>query len=161
MASVTVALPSNEADVFASRVSYALPQNSRLSLGSSLSINGSTELFFAYLDLPRTESTVRLRLSASQAVADPNVAGPEFSDQMESAGTIHFVASNGSTLTITGISDATEPYQWSPSNLTAIKAFAEAIVLLTNRALTVTFDDNAAGNRAPHHNSYRRESDHC
>ena len=62
---------------------------------------------------------------------------------MEQNGTIKLTASNGDTLTLTGISDATEPYQWSPSNIAAVRTFATTLNGLTDRSLTVVFNDNA------------------
>ena len=47
-------------------------------------------------------------------------------------------------LTVTGISDSTEPYSWSPINSAEVVAFANHVAGLTDRSLTVTFNDNAA-----------------
>ena len=62
---------------------------------------------------------------------------------METAGTVTVMASDGSTLTVTGISDSTEPYNWIPTNITDVIAFADALAGLADRSLTVTFNDNA------------------
>ena len=62
---------------------------------------------------------------------------------MEATGTIHFVASDGSELTVTGITDSTDPYSWTPSNATALYAFANIVGGLSDRSLTITFNDNA------------------
>ena len=67
---------------------------------------------------------------------------------METSGTITFVASDSQSVTVTGISDATEPYEWEPSNVTAIRALADHIAGLTDQSLTVTFNDNAATDHA-------------
>ena len=69
--------------------------------------------------------------------------GPEFSDQMETAGTITCVASDAETVVVTGISDATEPYFWSPPNQVDVAAFADHIAGLADQSLTVTLNDNA------------------
>ena len=62
---------------------------------------------------------------------------------MEASGTITFVASSNDTLVITGISDSTEPYAWTPANSTDAAAFYALFGGLTDKSLTVTFNDNA------------------
>ena len=61
---------------------------------------------------------------------------------MEMSGTITLVASDNEVLVLTGISDSTEPYSWTPSNFVAAKAFSDHVAGLGDRALTVTLNDN-------------------
>ena len=46
---------------------------------------------------------------APDQMTSETVVGPEFSAAMELSGSITFTASDGSTVTVTGIADATEP----------------------------------------------------
>ena len=67
---------------------------------------------------------------------------------MENSGTITIVASNGDSLTVTGISDSSEPYVWNPSNIADVNTFANTLQGLADQSLTVTFNDNAVVNTA-------------
>lgn len=59
---------------------------------------------------------VSLQLSASADDASlGGAAGPDLSDDFEANGLVTFTGPAGS-LTVRGIGDATEPYQWTPSN---------------------------------------------
>lgn len=72
------------------------------------------------------------------------LAGQDFSSQMEQNGTIAVTASNGDTLSIAmGGADSREPYQWTPSNSAEVHTFANTLAGLSDRSLTVTFDDGA------------------
>ena len=48
----------------------------------------------------------------------------------------------GNSVIITGISDSTEPYSWVPTNNVDVLTFALHVNSLTDRSLTVTFNDN-------------------
>ena len=149
MASVTVTISDNTVRTFEfggeTAIDWTLSQGSYLSLGTALSQDGITELFlgrvFAYFTGVPVD-LMGIRIASSQSV-NSNDAGPDFSDQMESSGTITFVAEDGSSVEVTGIGDATEPYFWTPSNSAAVLAFFSGVDGLTGQSLTVTFDDNA------------------
>lgn len=144
MASVTITIPNTNWLTFSSTILRWRPTSpsSHISLGMSLSVGGGTELFLGELVFPlgtRTVFDVQLS-TGTEASQDP---GPEFTDQMEASGTITCTASDDSTLVITGIGDATEPYRWSPSNLDAVRSFGSNLNSLADRTLIVTFNDNA------------------
>ena len=141
----TVTLPSGQISIQTAVIGWA-ESGANLDLGASLSVDGATSLYFQRFFLVRENrgagtGRVELQLNATESGVD-QVGGPEFSDQMEQNGTITIVASDGETVVITGISDATEPYQWIPSNAAAVAAFAEHVVGLADRTLTITFNDN-------------------
>ena len=142
MASVTITIPNSE---FQSGPTFAgwTDISPNISIGDSLSVNGATEMFLAILTLPRGTAANFYMNFGPTTGGSGGEAGPEFSAQMETSGSITIVASDNSSLVITGISDATEPYVWSPSNLVDVRAFAGGLVSLTDGSVTVTFNDNA------------------
>ena len=139
MASATITVPNT---------GWTLPSatavlwEGAVSLGMLLSADGATEIFLARLGF--TAGNFNFSLSLSDGVEPPSQSGPEFSTVMEDNGTIDFTASNGSTLTLTGIADSTEPYSWMPSNHAEQQAFATVLRGLSDRSLTVVFNDNAS-----------------
>ena len=144
MASVQITFPEPSL-IFSSAVGWT--PAFRPALGVALSADGATPLYFAHLDLHRTSPFIgRITLylaSVATGGPAPATAGPEFSDQMEQSGRITFTASNGESVTVSGISDATEPYQWIPANSSAVAGLAETIATLVDKSLTITFDDGA------------------
>ena len=64
-------------------------------------------------------------------------AGPEFTTEFESTGTIT-IDLEGQTLVLTGISDASEPYSWNPSNQAEILVFVNATLSLVTGASLAT-----------------------
>ena len=154
MASVTITLPSSAYFTTQTvKVRYGLPVHSRLSLGISLSVDGNTEIYLQGITLASgpISDPVEIRLTRSQTEpeSEPGVSGPDFSTQMENFGTIRYVASDGTTLVLIGISDSTEVYKWTPSNIGEVYVFANHIFSLADRSLVVTFNDNTS-------NTYRR-----
>ena len=147
MASVTVIIPNTSWSVTTTVVQWAPGVGvDFVSLGSILAATPGQELFLGRLTIPRaasSSSSMSLQLAPMNAGTFPSTAGPEFSTQMETSGTITLVASDSETLVLTGIDDATEPYVWSPSNASELRAFADHLAGLLDRSLTVTFDDNA------------------
>ena len=147
MASVTVTLPESDEfiDSDTSRVGWFYPDGSltpRPSLGSELS-EGGGEQWIQLFSFPLTlQQQVDIRISPAQT-GEGVSPGPDFSSQMEMFGTITCELADSETVVITGISDATEPYYWTPSNLAEIYAFANHALGLADRTLTVTFDDNS------------------
>ena len=140
MASVTVNLPSSSASVTSAVVRWEPAQGSRPNLGLSLAAPGVSSMFFSQLQLvrpsiPSQAGNVTLRLGLTSRGAD--VGGPDFSDQMETSGTITLRASDGQEVILTGISDSTEPYQWTPANAAAVATFANHVAGLSDRSLTV------------------------
>ena len=143
MASVTVNIPASAWGGSATNAVWNFVSGSRLDLGLSLAAPGVSGMFLDTLAIARS-GRVLLRLAPSQTAGEVP-AGPDFSDQMEMSGTITFRASDGQEVTVTGISDSTEPYAWIPSNSAAVGSFANHVAsLISNRGLTVTFDDNFA-----------------
>ena len=87
--------------------------------------------------------TVTIDLSDEQT----SVSGDQsLSDVFEAQGTITFVATDDETLVLSGISDVTEPYNWLPDNANEVRDFANHVRGLGNgnRAITITFNDNAS-----------------
>ena len=145
MASVTVTIPNSNwlSLTTISLLQWDAPSNSLVPLGTSLSSDGATNMFLGRLIFPRISTAeLQLRFAPSQTVEESE-AGPEFSTQMEMHGTMVFTASDGSSVTITGISDSTEPYRWIPNNIAEVNTFANTLRSLFDRSLTITFDDNA------------------
>ena len=157
MASVTVTLPHSaylERQVQTTFYSaWEPPPGSYVSIGDTLSADG-IELFIGTFRLRNstagTFSYASLHLASDQVESESN-PGENLSTVFEMQGIIECVASDGSTLTITGgISDTTEPYDWNPSiSFSLIRAFASAVDGLADHSLTLTFNDNVEGNSAP------------
>ena len=144
MASVTITIPNSGWDLFSNthvRWNVGTSPLPGIPIGNTLSSDGTTDLYLETLIFPRTTS-IDVFLRFADAPTDYGEAGQDLNDQMEASGTITFTASDSSTLTITGIGDATEPYQWMPSNIADVNTFASNLAGLSDRALTVTFDDN-------------------
>lgn len=141
MASVTITIPNSDWASGGNRNQWTPPNAEHISLGTSLSEDGITELFLGYFAIPRTNVTFTIHLS--DGISSEVDAGPDFSTQMENSGTITIIASDSSTVTITGIADSAEPYSWIPSNIAAINTFAIGHNGLSDRSITVTFNDNA------------------
>ena len=142
MASVTITIPNSDWSDSSISVDWNPPNASHITLGSTLSVGGSTELFLGRFILPRIpSSTIGIQLSDGSGGSEAGL-GPEFSDQMENSGTITIVASNSDSLTVTGISDSSEPYVWTPSNIADVNTFANTLQGLADQSLTVTFNDS-------------------
>ena len=121
-------------------ITWQPPTGSRPDIGTVLTITQAyVERILIFRSSPN-EGRTWIRLAPNQTVSGFQ-AGPEFTDQMETNGTITLVASDGTTVATTGISDMTEPYEWTPSNATEILAFANHVVGLdiAARDITVTF----------------------
>ena len=141
MARVTITIPNTDWTFNSSIGLWQPSAGSYIDLGTSLSSDGTTNIFLALLALPRgTRPNCNLQTAASQS-AQPHIMGPEFSSRMESFGTITLTAMNGDSITI-AMSDMDEPYSWIPSNLTAVRAFTDTLAGLSNNSLTAVFDDN-------------------
>ena len=122
-----------------------------ISLGTSLSIDGATELFLGRIRFTQTGTAVTIGL-ASSLTGVYNQTGPDFSDQMEMSGTLTVTASDGTSLVLTGIggSDEIEPYNWFvPDQQTELNALANAIASDLTGSVTVVFNDNAPDNVSP------------
>ena len=148
MAEVTITIPDSDWSDSSISIDWNPSNNAHITLGSTLSVGGSTELFLGRFILPRIpSSTIGIQLSDGTGGSEAGL-GPEFSDQMENSGTITILASNGDSLTVTGISDSSEPYVWNPSNIADVNTFANTLQGLADQSLTVTFNDNAVVNTA-------------
>ena len=113
-----------------------------LSLGSVLSVNGITELFLSLFRISGVvlQNTANIALQLSNMNSGiGNDPGPEFSTDFENSGIIIIEATDGTLLEITGISDATEPYSWTPSNSIEARTFVNHVNTLTDRSLLLTF----------------------
>ena len=116
----------------------------RISLGTSLAAVEGTELFLGTINLLPSGFT-QLRLTPnSTSSPSPQSPGPEFSNQMETQGTITLVSSAGNSLVIAGIGDSSEPYQWNATNVTEISDYLVHVSGLTDQSLSITFDDGVA-----------------
>ena len=134
MAIVTRNILNNSAFVSGDNIGWTFTSN----LGSSLAADAGQTLYWKVLTFIGSEVSIRLSSTPTEEGLD---AGPDFSAQMEQSGTITFVASDGERLVVTGISDSSEPYSWTPSNSSEVSSFRAHVIALTNRSLTVTFDD--------------------
>ena len=144
MAFVTVTLPSSAYSLGSNSSRYTLPVGSRLDLGTSLSSDPSENRYLAFLSCSTSSFSLGQLVIAlvSSQTEDLNSPIPSaFSDEMLMDGEITFVASDGTSVVVTGISDTTETYNWLPSNGADVGAFFNNIRGLTNRDLTITFDD--------------------
>lgn len=145
MAQVTVTLPTSRWIDFTTNRGWTFPEQTYLDLGTSLSTDGATTILLARVDHLLSVNPTQFRVSTAAAQnAAQSTPGPDFSSQMESSGTITLVASNGDSVAVTGIGDATEPYQWTPSNIAAIDTFFDTVAGLTDKSAMATFNDNAA-----------------
>ena len=144
MAQVTVTLAHASWTTNALTARWFPGTNNYMSLGDTLSADGATELFLGYVLLPRgiNVSSANIRMAHTQA-ENVNTAGPEFSDAMETGGTITYEASNGDVLVLS-MGDTTEPYSWTPTNIAEANAFANLLNTLTDRTVIITFDDGVA-----------------
>ena len=145
---MTVTLPSSGVGVFGGvQAQVQLKQGQTTphpSLGTALALDNTNAIFLRRLLLHRSGSVFpgQIQLNLADAPDAGFATGDDFSDAMEANGTITIVASDGETLVVTGISDSTEPYLWVPSNGAEVAAFADHIAGLTDRSVTVTFNDN-------------------
>ena len=91
-----------------------------------------------YLDIRSDGSPCAMRTAIPGDAS--GAAGPDFTDDFENRGQIT-VTIGPNTLVLTGISDATEPYSWLPSNQAEIAAFNVAVNALpqASRVGTVRF----------------------
>ena len=150
---VTIVIPSTEITVDAFNVYRSRTRFDNIDLGTTLSINGTTRLWLQELSLRHTagSQSTQGRINISLVTSRTDTAfrrlGPDFSTQMEQHGTITFEASDGDTVVVTGIIEtdipATEPYAWIPSNAADVAAFATHVTGLTDKTLTITFNDNS------------------
>ena len=143
MASVTVVLPTILWTEFHPYM-YWLPvlTSAHVALGSTLSADGNTQLFLGLLALPIVRNT-NFILRLSDGSSDASGAGPEFSSQMESKGSMVLSIPSGESITLIGTGgDTTEPYEWRPTNLSDLVTFANVVRNAARTSpLTITFDD--------------------
>ena len=152
MASITITIPNSDWGLSTSsaRMLWQPNPGSYSTIGTSLTADGS-EAFLGRVFIPTTlDSSSDEFDNFYLAFAPNNVVttggtGPDLSDQMETSGTITLtlVADPTASVTVTGISDSVEPYSWTPSNLSDLRQFGEAVQLASNRSITITFNDNA------------------
>ena len=150
MASVTVTLPSTYYSVIGQFGSWTFPVNERIDLGTTLSSDANPRLLALLLirvDPTASRGDFHIGLVGTQT--DASTVRRDFSDDMEAEGFFVLQASDGVSITITGGTggDTTEQYAWTPGNAADVFVFWEHIHSLTDRTLTVTFDDNQ--NAAP------------
>ena len=143
MAEVTVTIPSGGWSVSGSRVRWNVSGGlDGIQLSADLNADGTDAIYLGFFQLWTDTGDIRINLH-DMLTGLSSSAGPDFTMQMETSGTITMVASDSSSVAVTGISDATEPYEWTPTNSTEVAAFATTLASLTDRTLTVTFSDNA------------------
>ena len=148
MASVVISTPSFGWFLYGRNLTFSVGTSNYVSLGSTLSVGGSTTLLLGGFRLPRVNdarSTALLYLAPNRS-SSSGTSGPDFSSQMEQRGTITLEASSGETLVVgpIGLKDASEPYEWIPDNIAEFNVFANHVATLTSRAITITFNDNFA-----------------
>ena len=73
----------------------------------------------------------------------------DLTSAFESSGEMLFTASNGSTLTLIGISDPSEPYMWFPSNSAEVISFVNTLIGLSNKTITLRLDDSPGPTAVP------------
>ena len=113
----------------------------RPSLGTTFSDDGTTEILIDELVLPKHQSGNNGRVSLYTTVASNQAGvlfGPDLSSQFEMEGTITFTFGSN-VLVLTGISDTTEPYGWTPSNINDVYAWATALGNAVDRSCTIAF----------------------
>ena len=136
MASVTVTIPgSNVVSSSVDLITYLC--SPVISLGSDLSASGNN-VFLYIFSLPRGGSgQVWLNLSGNN----------DLSSDWETGGSITVVVREGQfdeqSITILAGNDTSDPYTWSPSNISDVYDFANFVFGLTtaNRTLKLTIDD--------------------
>ena len=148
MASVVITTPSFGWFVYGRNLTFSVGTSNYVSLGSTLSADGRTTLLLGGLRLPRVtdaRSSALLYLAPDRS-SSSGTSGPDFSSQMEQRGTITLEASSGETLVIgpIGIKDASEPYEWIPDNIAEFNTFANHVVTLTSKEITITLNDHIA-----------------
>ena len=72
-----------------------------------------------------SDGEIRIQLSPTAALTDfGNPAGPQLTDETVAGIRITF-ESDGATLVVNGITDATEPYFFTPSNASEVITFVQ------------------------------------
>ena len=143
MATSRVTLPHAHWTVELGRVIWAPGAADYILLGSPLAQFPTETLLLGRLEIPR-DSAQDLGIELSRNFEPSLDTGPNFSNRMRNSGTLTFVASNGDSLVVQGISDDFEPYYWRPSNIAAVYTFGDILAGLTDRSLVATFTDNVA-----------------
>ena len=120
-------------------------------------IAGGGTAYLRFID--RVGNSIQIRLAAS-TTADPFLAGPEFTDALETyveAFTFNEVGGGGASIVLKGTNhpdngfrDSSEPYFWTPDNGSAWAAFWSGITGTTTLTLKV-------GVAPPHTNRPRRQ----
>lgn len=141
MAEVTVITNDNSAWTDTGSAIFWSVATNWLNLGNSLSSDADNRYlrFIEFLYTGGSAGRIRLRLSDSPTT---DTGQDDLSDQMEMSGSITFTATNGDSVTVTGIGDASEPYQWTPSNSADVVVFANTLRGLADRTLIILFNDN-------------------
>lgn len=159
MAKVTVTLPGSSVVDVGAAIQYILGAGNYVSLGNQLSASGN-EIFLGFVafrespgsgDFQLNDVFISIRIATSQTQNVDSV-GPDFSNVMENGGTIVAQLSDGTSYSFpVPISnfDTTEPYAWRANSLSStqeseINTFASQIGSLTDKDLTLTFDDGTS-----------------
>ena len=149
MASVTVNISNTGWNTGTFGIAWTAPAGERISLGNTLASDPLQTQFWGYLQFGRSSEAgkISIRLAPDQTTSVV-AAGPDFTTEMETNGSILFEALDGSSVTVIGITDTSDPYLWLADNAAAVTVFTENLILLADRSLTVTFNDNQ-GDVAP------------
>ena len=151
MASITITIPHNliERDLIGtSSASLQADPNPYIDMGMTTLIVGATQAYFTRLALAMGAANAsRVTIVLANTLTETGSEfgrGPEFTDQFETNGTITITASNGTSLSLSGIIDMTEPYSWTPS--VDVRPFSNMVWGLPDRTLIMTFDDGLISN---------------
>ena len=131
-----------------------------LALGTSLSASSTIRIFLQRFAFTEQSRTSQLTLYLARSTTEGISTGPDFSNQMETEGTIRVAASGTIPALTLALKDAdnvdtSEPYiwRWSGGSKTAIDNWIAAVDKAekagTLPSLTVTFDDGLAAPKFP------------
>ena len=99
-------------------------------------------VFLGYVEIGQSG---QLAFNLADSTTSPSFpGGPELDASFETSGTVTFESSDSQTLGPLGIDDSTEPYRWTPAPSQPVVDFYNHLLGLTDRSLTVTFNDNSA-----------------
>ena len=106
--SVTITIP--HAELLDQVGTYGLLFIGNISLGNAISADGMEQILADF---------ALNRFQNGRIVFGLDPGNTDFTQAMETSGSITVIASDGSSIVIMGIGDSTEPYTWTPANAAA------------------------------------------